>query len=104
MDRKGYAGVIYIKRHKKNDDCLEIPNVNSHFKVGEYIQEINLFYDFLVDAMNEICDQEIVQLNPSDKLKTPDSQLYDYEQLLEHLIVDTMRNSTRIERFKMRMI
>lgn len=102
--KKGYAGVIYIQRHKRNTDDIEIPAIKSHFKAGEYIKELNAFYNFLLIVMNEISDDEIVQLNPSDKLKTPDSQLYDYEQLLEHLIVDTMRNCTRIEKFKMRMI
>lgn len=102
--KKSYACIIYIQRHKRNNELIEIPKIAIHYKLGDYIHELNLYYNFLVNAMAEICDEELVQFNPSDKLKTPDSQLYDYEQLLEHLIVDTMRNFTRIEKFKMRMI
>jgi|DEB19_MinimDraft_2_1074335.scaffolds.fasta_scaffold08523_2 uncharacterized damage-inducible protein DinB len=94
----GYGYIIYIENHiGKNKQRLE---KTTYGNVNNYIEQLNLMFEYAVNFFQENSNLEIEQLDNSKKINVSWGQQYDIEQLLEHAIVHILRHRRQIEKLK----
>lgn len=94
----GYGYIIYIENHiGKNKQRLE---KTTYGNVNNYIEQLNLMFEYSVKFFQENSNLEIEQFDNSKKINVNWGQQYDIEQLLEHAIVHILRHRRQIEKFK----
>ncbi len=120
---------VIVDHETKNKDCVSIQSVLTHIifwgdnyitmididrgnansawgkrvyydTVDEYMAALEEMYERNIDFFEQVGAGEMVQLDPTKKIKTGWAQLYDYEQLMEHAIVHIYRHRRQIQGFK----
>lgn len=90
----GYATSI----HQLKESNRERPPRKEYFTVSEYVTALDGVFAYTENVFGNISDDELEQLDNSQKIKTGWGQLYDIEQLMEHAITHVMRHKRQIER------
>jgi uncharacterized damage-inducible protein DinB len=97
----GYSYSVYIENsigiNSTRPKALTFENVN------EYIEQLNIMFEYCENIFKKFPDMEIEQLDNSKKINTKWGQQYDVEQLLEHAIVHVLRHRRQIENFIKRL-
>ncbi|MEO7313002.1 MAG: DinB family protein [Chitinophagaceae bacterium] len=92
----GYATSI----HNSGGNHLARPAKVFHETIEPYLQDIDSMFAFTENVFQNICDNDLEQLDDRFKIKTGWGQLYDIEQLMEHAIVHILRHRRQIEKIK----
>jgi len=67
--------------------------------VAEYISSLSDMFNYCEDLFQNISNDQLVNKDPSTKIKVRWGQYYDIDQLMEHAIVHILRHRRQIERF-----
>ncbi|KFF17321.1 DinB family protein [Flavobacterium hydatis] len=94
----GYAYAIYIRRFK--GETINFRDEIFHTSIQDYNNHLNDSFNFMVDSLNGINDNQLEESDNNKKLITSWGQIYDIEQILEHAIVHVLRHRRQIEKYK----
>jgi uncharacterized damage-inducible protein DinB len=94
----GYAYAIYIRRFK--GETISFRDEIFHTSIQDYNNHLNDSFNFMVDSLNGINDNQLEESDNNKKLITSWGQIYDIEQILEHAIVHVLRHRRQIEKYK----
>jgi len=92
----GYSYSVYIENSIGLDTSC--PYEKTFDNVNQYIDELNLMFEYCENVFKNNAIPEIEQTYNSKKIKTKWGQQYDIEQLLEHAIVHISRHRRQIEK------
>jgi len=77
---------------------LERPEKYFRNSALEYIKDLDKVFDFNVQYISTIKDEELEEFRNNKKILSGWGQVYDIEQMLEHAIVHVLRHRRQISR------
>lgn len=92
----GYSYCVQIMVHRQVQ--LERPEKYFRNSALEYIKDLDKVFDFNVQYISAIKDEELEEFRNDKKILSGWGQVYDIEQMLEHAIVHVLRHRRQISR------
>lgn len=97
----GYGYIIYIENYL--GDNKSRPERITYDSPTEYIEALNLMFEYAINFFHKNPRLEIEQIEQSKKIIVNWGQQYDIEQLLEHAVVHILRHRRQLERFMLQL-
>jgi hypothetical protein len=92
----GYATSIY----NSAGNAIVRPEKTFRLTIAAYLDDLKEVFNYTAKILSNFRDEDLEQLDPSEKIITNWGQLYDIEQLMEHAIVHIMRHDRQLEKLK----